>query len=192
MAIFPATTDQAISRSNMIAYMNVGTSTSVVWAPIGWHNSDSAITVDIDTDTQKDILGNVFTNASTPELSQEFDPLPLHTGTSSAQNVLQNKIHEMWMSQNFAALSNTIDALIVYKYSGPEANKFDAHRFPASTLEFGDFGGAADEPLSMPFTLHYGGAVQIGTVTYDGTTPTFAATNMAILANKKKNEEIGA
>ena len=161
-AIFPAAVEQTVARKELVAYIKVDDT----WVPIGWHCTDSSMNVEIDTDTQKDILGNVFTNVSTPELSQEFDPLPIR---QNPQNVgvdkLQQLLHDQWMNQNF---SGSYDTLIVYLYAG-DANanptKYDAHRFPASQIVPGDFGGSADEPLNRPITVHFGGAMEQGKAT---------------------------
>lgn len=164
--IFPATAEQTVARKELVAYIKVSTNQNEdKWVPIGWHCTDSSMSVEIDTDTQKDILGNVFTNASIPELSQEFDPLPIRQGTQTDD--LQQLLHNQWMSQNF---SGTYDTLIVYLYAGtgtpgqPEC-KYDAHHFPASTIVPGDFGGAAEDPLNRPITVYFGGTMEVGTVT---------------------------
>ena len=174
--IFPAASEQTVARKELVAYINVGTAQAPEWVPIGWHCTDSSMNVEIDTDTQKDILGNVFTNASIPELTQEFDPLPIR---QRPQNVgvdkLQQLLHDQWMTQNF---SGTYDTLIVYLYAGTEAQDtkhYDAHHFPASTIVPGDFGGAAEDPLNRPITVYFGGTMEQGTVTIDGNTVTFTA-----------------
>ena len=165
-AIFPAAAEQTVARKELVAYIKVGDNMNAAeWVPIGWHCTDSTMNVEIDTDTQKDILGNVFTNASIPALSQEFDPLPIKQGQQADK--LQQLLHNQWMSQNF---SGTYDTLIVYLYAGDgvpgqEGCKYDAHRFPASTIVPGDFGGSADEPLNRPITVHFGGMMEQGTVT---------------------------
>lgn len=170
-AIFPAAAEQPVARKELVAYIKVGGNQNAEeWVPIGWHCTDSSMSVEIDTDTQKDILGKVFTNASTPELSQEFDPLPIKQGPQVDK--LQQLLHNQWMSQNF---SGTYDTLIVYLYAGigepgKEGCKYDAHRFPASTIVPGDFGGSAEDPLNRPITVHFGGAMEQGTVTIDNGT----------------------
>lgn len=161
--IFPAASEQTVARKELVAYINVSANQNAAeWVPIGWHCTDSSMSVEIDTDTQKDILGNVFTNASTPELSQEFDPLPIRQGEQVDK--IQQLLHDQWMSQNF---SGTYDTLIVYLYAGANENprKYDAHRFPASTIVPGDFGGSADEPLNRPITVYFGGAMEQGKAT---------------------------
>ena len=176
--IFPATAEQTVGRKELVAYINVGTNQNAAeWVPIGWHCTDSSMSVEVDTDTQKDILGNVFTNASIPELTQEFDPLPIRQGTSAGSDKLQQLLHDQWMSQNF---SGTYDTLIVYLYAGEgtpgqEGCKYDAHHFPASTIVPGDFGGSAEDPLNRPITVYFGGTMEKGTVTISGSTVTFTA-----------------
>lgn len=157
--IFSATSEQTVARKELVAYIYVKDK----YVPVGWHCTDSSISVEIDTDTQKDILGSVFTNASAPELSQDFDPLPIRQGTSV--DPLQQMLHDQWMKQDF---SQTYDTLIVYLYAGKgtpgdEQCEYDAHRFPASTVTPGDFGGSAEDPLSRPITIHYGGTMEVGT-----------------------------
>lgn len=172
--ILPAAAEQTVARKELVAYVKVNNT----WVPIGWHCTDSSMNVEIDTDTQKDILGNVFTNVSIPELSQEFDPLPIR---QNPQNVgvdaLQQLLHDQWMSQNF---SGTYDTLIVYLYAGvldSNPQKYDAHRFPASTIVPGDFGGSADEPLNRPITVNFGGMMEQGTVTINEGVVTYTKNN---------------
>ena len=166
--IFPAAGEQTVARKELVAYIKVSTNQNEdKWVPIGWHCTDSSMNVEIDTDTQKDILGNVFTNASIPELSQEFDPLPIRQNTQGNEDALQQLLHNQWMSQNF---SGTYDTLIVYLYAGTiegeqNAIKYDAHHFPASTIVPGDFGGSAEDPLNRPITVYFGGTMEVGTVT---------------------------
>lgn len=163
--IFTATSDTTVARKELVAYLNTGTAEAPEWAPIGWHCTDAAMSVDVDTDTQKDILGNVFTDASTPELTQDFDPLPIRQGLQ--EDKLQQLLHDQWMSQDF---SKTYDTLVVYLYAGTgtpgtAACKYDAHHFPASTIVPGDFGGSAEDPLNRAITIHYGGTLEVGTAT---------------------------
>lgn len=164
--IFTAASEQTVARKELIAYIKV----KEQYVPVGWHCTDSSISVEIDTETQKDILGSVFTIASAPELSQDFDPLPIRQGSEEEPlQKLQQMLHDQWMSQDF---SKTYDTLIVYCYAGegePGAQecKYDAHRFPASTITPGDFGGSAEDPLSRPITIHYGGQMEVGTAEID-------------------------
>lgn len=173
--IFPATAEQTVGRKELVAYVNTGTTENPEWTAIGWHCTDSSMSVEVDTDTKKDILGNVFTNASTPELKQEFDPLPIRQGTLAGADKLQQLLHDQWMTQNF---SGTYDTLIVYLYAGSESQDtkhYDAHHFPASTIVPGDFGGSAEDPLNRPITVYFGGTMEQGTVTISGSTVTFTA-----------------
>lgn len=173
--IFPATAEQTVGRKELVAYVNTGDIESPEWTAIGWHCTDSSMSVEVDTDTQKDILGNVFTNASIPELTQEFDPLPIRQGTEAGTDKLQQLLHDQWMTQNF---SGTYDTLIVYLYAGTgeqSEKRYDAHHFPASTIVPGDFGGSAEDPLNRPITVYFGGAMEQGTVAINGSTVTFTA-----------------
>lgn len=176
--IFPAAGEQTVARKELVAYINVGTNQNAAeWVPIGWHCTDSSMNVEIDTDTQKDILGNVFTNASIPELTQEFDPLPIRQNSEGNGDKLQQLLHDQWMDQNF---SKTYDTLIVYLYAGNDDQEqntihYDAHHFPASTIVPGDFGGSAEDPLNRPITVYFGGTMEVGTVTISGSTVTFTA-----------------
>ena len=174
--IFPATTETTVARKELVAYLNTGTADAPVWTAIGWHCTDSSMSVEVDTDTQKDILGNVFTNASTPELTQEFDPLPIRQGTTT--DALQQLLHNQWMTQNF---SGTYDTLIVYLYAGTGTPgtaecQYDAHHFPASTIVPGDFGGSAEDPLNRPITVYFGGTLEVGTATINPDTGVVAFT----------------
>jgi hypothetical protein len=187
-SFFKGATDSTVARKELVAYLNTAESGSPVWTAIGWHCTDSALSIEIDTDTEKDILGNTFTNASAAEISQDFDPLPIHTGTTSLANTLQEKLHNLWMAQDFTKFSNAFDALIVYMYAGTTESTvkhYDAHHFPACTIEMGDFGGSGEDPLSMPFTLHYGGTVEIGSATIDEDTGEVTFTkNTSVISNE--------
>lgn len=157
--IFTAASEQPVARKELIAYIKV----EGQYIPVGWHCTDSSISVEVDTETQKDILGSVFTIASAPELSQDFDPLPIRQGSEEDPwQPLQQMLHDQWMSQDF---SKTYDTLIVYLYAGESETEFDAHKFPASTITPGDFGGSAEDPLNRPITIHYGGKMEVGTAT---------------------------
>lgn len=167
--IFTSTTETTAARKELIACFNSGTSDTPKWVPIGWHCTDSSLSVDIDTDTASDVLGNSFTNAGAPALSQDFDPLPIRKNTEG--DALQQALHDQWLSQDF---NKSYDLLIIYLYAGEgtpgqEDCKYDAHRFPASTITPGDFGGSADEPLNRAITINYGGTRQLGTVTIKST-----------------------
>lgn len=172
--IFTAASEQTVARKELIAYIKVEDQ----YVPVGWHCTDSSISVEIDTETQKDILGRVFTIASAPELSQDFDPLPIRQGKEDEPlQKLQQMLHDQWMLQDF---SKTYDTLIVYCYAGKSPTEFDAHKFPASTITPGDFGGSAEDPLSRPITIHYGGQMEVGTAEIN------AETRVATFTPKKE------
>lgn len=189
--IFSATAERTVARKELVAYLNTGTSETPEWTAIGWHCTDSSMSVEVDTDTQKDILGNVFTNASTPELTQDFDPLPIRQGTSAGADKLQQLLHDQWMSQDF---SKTYDTLIVYLYAGEGTPgtaqcKYDAHRFPASTITPGDFGGSAEDPLNRPITVYYGGTVEVGTATINPDTGVVAFTKASAIETRNNEDQ---
>ncbi len=187
--IFTSDKETTAARKELVVYINTSRDTNAAeWVPIGWHCTDASLSVDVDTDTQKDILGNVFTKASTPELSQNFDPLPIRK--NQAGDPLQQLLHDQWLAQDF---SKAYDTLIVYLYAGtgtpgdPQC-KYDAHRFPASTIVPGNFGGSAEDPLNRSITVHYGGTVEVGTVTIDAEgSVTFIKANVLVAKEENNN-----
>lgn len=170
--IFTETTNSTIARKSLVTYVNVGTPQAPEWYALGYHCDDSSISIEMDSDTSTDILGNTFTDVGSPQLSQDLDPFPITTGTNDSKNKFMQKIHDLRMVGDYTKFSNAFDCLIVYFYAGKDEGggtiKYDAQRYPESTITLGDFGGSADSPLSQGITINYGGQMEVGYVTKDG------------------------
>lgn len=175
--IFTGNTNSTIARKSLITYVNVATFENPEWYALGYHCDDSSISVEQDSSTSTDILGNTFTDVGQAQMSQDLDPLPITTGTQAAPNKFMQKIHDLKMAGDYTKFSNAFDCIIVYMYAGPQANQFDAQRYPESTIVLGDFGGSADSPLSQGVTVNFGGQMQQGYVTYVQDVPTWHAAN---------------
>lgn len=178
--IFTGETNSTIARKSLITYVNVGTTETPEWYALGYHCDDSSISMEQDSSTSTDILGNTFTDVGAMQLSQDLDPLPITTGTEEHKNKFMQKIHDLKMAGDYTKFSNAFDCIIVYLYAGnKEADpiQYDAQRYPESTIVLGDFGGSADSPLSQGITVNFGGTMAQGYVTYEqqGGAPTWHA-----------------
>lgn len=174
--IFTGDTNSTIARKSLITYVNVGTAQAPEWYALGYHCDDSSISMEQDSSTSTDILGNTFTDVGAMQLSQDLDPLPITTGTQAAPNKFMQKIHDLKMAGDYTKFSNAFDCIIVYLYAGDNTEnpiQYDAQRYPESTIVLGDFGGSADSPLSQGITVNFGGQMAQGYVTYAQNVPTW-------------------
>lgn len=190
--IFTADTNSTIARKSLVTYVNVATAQNPSWYALGYHCDDSSISIEMDTTTNSDILGNTFTDVGIPQLSQDLDPLPITTGTQDARNAFMQRIHNLRMAGDYTRFSNAFDCLIVYLYAGNNAVnpvQYDAQRYPESTISLGDFGGSADAPLSQGITVNFGGMMQVGYVTIVDNVVTFTAVAQNALKSKKAEEK---
>lgn len=158
-----ANTGETAGRETLVALLNTGTSDSPVWSPVGSHVNESAAEYDWGNETERDILGNVFTSKKKPIITQVFDPWSLTGGDAAQLKIIQLAVVE----QNAQALSN-MDMLIAHYYTknGEAVGSF-AERYSACSIDLTSIGGEGGGPLAMPISVTYGGTRTVGTVNKD-------------------------
>lgn len=155
---FNTTAGETIARELLIAYLNVGSSSSPKWAALGKRVEDSSEEMDWSEETTQDILGNTFTTMKKPTITQSFDPLPLDADDEAAQKIWQLGIYE----QNAQALANQ-DMLIAHFYASDTSKNF-AERYSSCAIRPTGLGGEGGGNITMPTEITYGGTRTLGTV----------------------------
>jgi len=158
---FNTTPGQTIARELMIAYLNTGTDSALIWNPFGRRTTDSSIEYDWSDDSSQDILGNTWTTMKKPVMTQRFDPWDLDGGDAAQQKIYQLAVIE----QNAQALTN-MDVMIAHFYSGSKNAAF-AERYSSCMVKPSSLGGEGGGNLGMPVDVTYGGERTKGTVSKD-------------------------
>lgn len=157
--IFNTTEGETIARKLLLACLNVGTKASPIWSPMGKRVTDSSMEYDWNTNSERDILGNVNNTMDKPVVSQSFDPVNLDSAEAAYAHIWNLGVKE----QNNTALANQ-DILIVHFYAGQKTAPF-AERYPSSMIEPTSLGG--ESTIDMPFNVTGGGERSVGTATKD-------------------------
>lgn len=171
---FNTTPGETISRELLIAYLNTGTESTPVWSPLGKRTTDSSEEFDWGEETNRDILGNTFSNLKTPTITQSFDPWDLDGGDAA-----QAKIHKLAViEQNAHALANQ-DMMIAHFYTTVSGNTGSfAERYSSCMVKPNSLGGEGGGNIGMPVDVTYGGTRTIGAATKAGDgTVTFTPEN---------------
>lgn len=167
---FNAEKGETIARERLIAYLNTGTDSSPVWAPIGKRVEDSSIDLDWQKEDSKDILGNTYSKMKKPIMTQPFDEWDLEGGEAA-----QEKIYNLaFVEQNAQALAN-MDMLIghwLLSDSGSELASF-GERYKSCSVEPTSLGGEGGGNLNMSINVTYGGERITGTITNTSGTVSF-------------------
>lgn len=159
---------QTGSRELLVAFLNVGTSSSPEWAPFGKRVEDSDLEYDWNVETIRDIFGNTFSSMKKPVITQSFDPWALSGGEKA-----QQKLYDLgYMQHDINALTNQ-DCLIIHQAIGSATAGFFAERYPSCTIEPSRLGGEGGGNLTMGCTVTYGGERVIGTAKPGTSGPVF-------------------
>ena len=164
---FNTTAGQTIDRELVIAFLNVGTSGSPTWAPVGKRVEDSSASFEWNESTIKDILGNTWSSMRKPIISQSFEPGDLDSDDTALVKIWNLGVKE----QNARALAAQ-DMLIVHFYAGLVATPF-AERYSSCMIIPTGLGGAGGGNIGMPINVTYGGVRTVGTATNNNGTITF-------------------
>jgi hypothetical protein len=170
MGVFMPAKGTPAKRPDLVVLGDVSSSGEDLnkWEVLGIRTPDASLSLDMDTETTTDILGNTYTTQGKPELSIEFDPLPVIGGSKILESV-----YNYYLNRNWDKLSNQ-RILVIYRFAGvtndnPALIKYDAQLWPSCTITPGDWGGESDEPLNMSITVHFGGEPDVGNVVISGT-----------------------
>ena len=167
---FNTTSGQTVAREMLIAYLNVGESTTPDWAPIGKRVEDSSIEFDWQTETKVDIFGDTYTTGKKATRTQTFDPCELD-GVDEAQTKIWNLAVK---EDNVQALLNQ-DMQIVHLYAGTADTAVFAERYSSCAVLPSSLGGEGGGSVGMPIDVTYGGTRTTGTAAVSGGTATFTA-----------------
>ncbi len=156
---FNTTPGQTIPRELLITFLNVGTSETPDWRPIGKRVESSDISMDWGRETVQDVLGNTWTTLKKPEKTQTFDPIPLDAGDPAVVKLWNLAVRE----ENAQALANQ-DMLLCHFYVGAESHNF-AERYTSCAVPISRNGGSGGGNLTIGAEVTYGGERILGTVT---------------------------
>ena len=148
-----------IGRELMIAYLNTGTTNSPIWSPVGRRVQDSSSEWDWESDTIRDILGNVYGTLKKPKITQSFEPGDLDGGDDA-----QLKIWNLAVNRQDPQALAAQDMLIVHFYAADSttATNFFAERYSACMVRPTSLGGEGGGDLAMPIDITYGGTRTTG------------------------------
>lgn len=170
---FNTTAGQTIKRHLMILYYNTGTYASPTWEAIGKRITDSDMSFDWNSETNRDILGNVFTTMDDPIVTQDFDNDFLDAGNAATVSIWEKAIRD----HDAQALAN-LDLLVGHFYAGTSGSP-TAERYPSSAIEVSSLGGEGGGNLAMSYSVTFGGARETGTVSKDASTGAISFTKAA-------------
>ena len=156
---FNTAANQTIDRELLVAFLNTGTSGSPVWSPLGKRVEDSSASFEWNENTIRDILGNAWSSARKPIISQPFDPSDLDSADAAIVKIWNLAVKD----QNPRALVAQ-DMLIVHLYAGLSSAPF-AERYSACMILPSNLGGAGGGNATMPINVTYGGTRTVGTAT---------------------------
>lgn len=160
---------KTIDRELLVAYLNIATTSSPSWKPLGKRVSDSSEELDWSEDSSTDILGNTYTTLKKPTVTQTFDPAPLDAGDDAMVKIWNLSIKD----QDYAALANQ-DMLIVHLYAGTADTSMFAERYSACAVRPSGLGGEGGGNVGMPIDVTYGGVRTVGTASISQGTVTFS------------------
>lgn len=155
---FNTTEGQTVSRELLIAYLNTGTASTPVWSPIGKRVKDSSMELDWSSESSNDILGNIWTTAKKPVITQSFDPWSLDGGDAAIV-----KIWNLAFKDQDANALTAQDMLIVHLYAGTADSAMFAERYSSCSILPTSLGGEGGGTIGMPIDVTYGGTRTVGT-----------------------------
>ena len=140
---FNTNSGQTIAREMLIVYLNTGTSQAPVWSAVGKRVEDSTTEIDWDTETIRDILGNIYSTMKKPTVKQTFEPYPLDAG-----DVAQVKLWNIAVKDQDAQALAAQDMLLVHFYAGTASSPF-AERYASCMVEITGLGGEGGGNIGM-------------------------------------------
>ena len=158
-----------IARELLIAYLNMGTAESPIWAPLGRRVTDSSEKFDWDEESRQDILGNVYTTMKKPVITQNFEGWELTCGDE-----VQAKIYNLAVVEQDAQALCGMEMLIAHFYTGAGGAGF-AERYSACAVRPTGLGGEGGGNLVMGVAVTYGGERTVGTVARSNGAVSFTA-----------------
>lgn len=162
---FNTTEGQTIARELMVLYLNTGTASTPTWSPIGKRVEDSSMEYDWGENTTQDILGDTYSTAKKPIVTQTFDGVKLSQGDAAYEKIWTEGVK----NQNPQALT-ALDLLVVHLYAGTANTAVFAERYPSSMVRPTSIGGEGGDNIEMPLDVTFGGTRVTGTAAKDSTT----------------------
>lgn len=153
---FNTTAGAVVERKMLLLYLNTGTFSEPVWSVIGKRVEDSSMEYDWSEESKTDILGDTYTTAKTPVISQTFDPGELDAGDVAQVKIWNQAIRD----HDVAAMCNN-DLLVVHAYAGTADTAVFAERYPTSMVKPSGLGGSSN--VGMPIDVTFGGKRSTGT-----------------------------
>jgi len=165
------TAGQTVARKLLVLFLNTGTSSSPTWSPIGRRVESSDAEYNYDSNTIRDILGDVYSMMKAPIISQSFDPWPIDSGDSALTHIWEKSVRD----QDVQSLANQ-DLLVAHMYTtdGETSPKSFGERYPNSMIEPTRLGGDGGDNVTMGVNATFGGTRSVGGVSIGtGGTVTF-------------------
>ena len=150
---------QEIDRELLVLCVNVSSSATPEWCPVGCGVESSSAEYDWQRESRKDILGATHNSMKKPIITQSFDPWPLAGGDKAQKYIWEKAVKD----HDAMALSN-MDLLVIHKYAGTRDTSMFGERYPASAVEVTGFGGEGGGSIAMPITATFGGTRTTGNV----------------------------
>lgn len=164
------TSGQIANREMELLAVNTGTYAVPVWALVGTRVESGEESYDYSANTAQDILGNTYTDLKKPIITQNFDAIPYIGGDEVMETIYENT-----RNQDISAMTQ-YDCLLIHKYYGETGTpvKYDAERYPASTILATSIGGDGGGYLNYGLDITFGGEREVGYATYSGTPSVWA------------------
>ena len=150
---------QEIDRELLVLCVNVSSSATPEWCPLGRGVESSNAEYDWQRESRKDILGTTHNSMKKPIITQSFDPWPLANGDKAQKFIWEKSVKD----HDAMSLCN-MDVLVIHKYAGTSNSAMFGERYPASAIEPTGFGGDGGGSISMPVTVTFGGTRTTGNV----------------------------
>lgn len=158
---------ESATRPMLITYLNTSeTAATPAWNPMGLKVTESSIDYDYGTETKKDILGGVYTDAQNPTMTQSLSGNEIVGGNEVMEHLLNLAVVE----KNHTALVKQ-DCLIVHTYLKDTNGKAFAERYQGCAVLPTTNGGEGGGVLVSDIEITFGGTYTTGTASFgsDGT-----------------------
>lgn len=161
---FNTNANEPVKREALVVYLNTGTASTPVWSPLGKRVEDSSSSMDWESNTVRDILGDTYGTLKKPTITQTFDPCDL-----DSDDAAQLRIWNLAVKDQDASALQALDMLLVHFYAGTASTPF-AERYASCMVAVTGLGGSGGGNLGMPLSITFGGTRTIGTASKDATT----------------------
>lgn len=160
--------ENKIKRSEVMAFLNTGTTEAPVWARMGKGITSQVVSYNpattsetyIDEDSATTNLDSYSVNISTPQ-------------TAYAGNAVFDYVDNLRQNRAVGADAQA-EVLLVYQYAKVEEGVYKAERNNA-VLQIDDFGGEGGGSVVLNYTVNLNGNPTLGTATVANGTVTFEA-----------------